>query len=96
VRVAGLGPEVGHEERLLERDRRRHDLAVDRLQGLVLDRALVLRAHLSHDRVLALRNVDLAAGLPLDLADLRRQRQALVDEFDQLAVEGVDLLPQWA
>ena len=91
VRVARFRPEVRDHQRLLERDGRRHDLTVNRAQRVMLDRALVLAGDFAKHRVFALGHVDLAAGTALDLADLGREREALVDEFDQLPVEHVDL-----
>ena len=87
-----LGPEVGDHQRLLERDRGRHDLTVNRPQCLVPDRAVVLPRNFTQHGVLALRHVNLTARTALHLANLRRQRQPLVQQLHQLVVNVVDLL----
>ena len=92
VRVARLGAEVGHDQRLLERDSGRHDLTVDRPQRLVADRPAVLGGHLAQHRVLTLRHINLPAGVALHPPDLGGQRQSLVEQLHQTAIEGIDLL----
>ena len=89
--VRGLGPEVRNHQRLLQRDRRRHNLAINGLARVVLDRTTVQFADLAQDRVLALRDIDLSALAALELADLGREREALVQQVDDAPVEAIDL-----
>ncbi len=90
VGIGGFGPEVGDEQRLFERDGRRHDLAVDRLEGFVFDRPLVHLGDLAEDGVFALGDVDLAALRSLELADFGGEAEAPVEQLHDLAVEVVD------
>ena len=85
-----LGPEVGDGQGLLQRQGAGHDFAVNRPQRLVGDRPLVLPADPLQHRPLAVRRVNLLAGLALDLADGQDVLGPLVQELDDLRVELVD------
>ena len=94
MRVRRLRTEVGDQQRFFERDGRRHHLAVDRAQGGVLQRALVLTADLAHDLVFPLRHENPPIPAALQPADLGRQGQALVEQLHNPSVKPIDLLAE--
>ena len=61
VRERRLGPEIGHRQRLLQRQGAGHDFAVNRPQRVVGERPLVLPADPLQHRPFAVRRVNLLA-----------------------------------
>ena len=94
VAVAVLGPEVGDADRPLERPRAAHQLAEDDPQRLRGQRALAGGQGLGDDLVLARGRPDLEPLILLDLADLRGDLGAAIQQADEVLVEPVDLAPQ--
>ncbi|CAJ3909917.1 Uncharacterised protein [Burkholderia pseudomallei] len=92
--IGADGPEERDVYRLLEIAARRHDLAPDRADVLARERpgahVLQARDHL----LLALRPEHGRVEVLLDLADLERDRRALIQQRDQLRVDRVDALAQ--
>ena len=92
MREGGLRSQIGDAHRLLQRQRARHDFAVNRANGLVGDRAFIQPADPLQHRQLAVRRVGLLAGFEFDGADLQDALRALVQEFDDLRIQFVDRL----
>ena len=89
-----LRPEVGDLEHLLQGPRAAHDLAEDGPDRHVVERPFVLVVDLQdvlEHFFFAGRREDFAALIVLDLADLRGEAGPLVDQFQDLQVELVDL-----
>ena len=91
--------EIGDLEHLLQGPRAAHDLAEDGADGGVVERSLVLLVELQdvlQHFLLAGRREDLFAVVVLELADLRRDAGAFVDQLEDLQVEFVDLRAETA
>ena len=86
--------EVGHARGRFQRAAGRHDLAPDRRHAVGLQRAGVGGLQAVDHLRLALGAEHHRAFVLLDLADLQRQAGAAVQQRQQLAVDGVDLLAQ--
>jgi hypothetical protein len=96
VREGGRGSEVGDAERALEGAGGREDLPPDRPDGVGGQRPPVQGQQALDDRVLALRSVDRRADLALRLSHFVDERRALVEEFEELAVEVIDPGPPFS
>jgi hypothetical protein len=87
--------EVGDAGGRLQRAAGRHDLAPDRRDALVLQRAGVAGLQAVDHLRLALGAEDDRAFVLLDLAHLQRQPGTVIEQRKQLAVEGIDLVAEF-
>src|SRR5712692_2237021 len=90
VGIGARGAEIGDRQRMLERQRRRQDLAPDGPNGLGAQRARIQRDEAVKDLGLALRDEVREILLPLELVDLEGGATALVEEVEDLLVEVID------
>jgi hypothetical protein len=96
VAEAILRPQIGDLQHLLQGPRAAHDLAEDGPDRAGIQRPLVGLKDILENFFLSGRRKDLAAVVVLDLADLRRHRGALVDKFQDLKIQFIDLNPKVA
>ena len=94
VAEAVFGSQVGHLEHLLERARAAHELPKNGPHRCRVQRPLVRFQHVLQDFLFARRREDFVALIVFDLADLRRQPRAGVDQFEDLQVESINLVAE--
>ena len=82
-------------DRLFECKTAAHDLPVNGFNRLGQGGATAELFHPCQDSRLAVRGVDRTAGLLFVLADIDDHLGAGIDQFDQLTINFVDLLPQF-
>ncbi len=94
VRVASRRAETRDGDVLFQRERGRHDLAVDGADRLGPQRPLALLDETAQHLVLALGRVNGQAFTVLDRTDFFGHLGALVEEAHEFRVDGVDLVTQ--
>ena len=94
MRGAARNSEAGNDDIFFKCKRGRHDLAVDRADGLGSQWTLTPLHEAAEEFGLAVGSVDRQRGAVFDDANFFRERGPLVEKSEQLGVECVDLFPE--
>jgi hypothetical protein len=88
------GTEITDPQRKLQREGTRHQFSIDRLDGAIAQRSVMLLEDAFQNPFLAIRSIDRCTVATLGTSDLHHDPGTIGQSLDQAVVDLVNLVPQ--